>query len=221
MTQPELMSDAAEDVAAAEAIAPTTMRERGHIAAAKALVAGDYDDAADKFERILINHPHDMQALQMAHLMDFYRGDAVNLKDRVARRRPYWSASDPDFGFVLGMHAFRAGRMQPVCGGRRHRARRPGASGRGLLGDPCRNPRDGDAGPPRRGHSVPDRQRSQLGTRRQRFRLSQLVAPLAVSPWSRRTSTRFGGSTTGRSIRPKPTSPWNWLMPLPSCGACT
>ncbi len=106
MTQPELMDDAAKEVAAAESVATANERERGHIAAAKALVAGDYDDAADKFERILIDHPHDMQALQMAHLMDFYRGDAVNLRDRIARRRPYWSASDPDYGFVLGMQAF-------------------------------------------------------------------------------------------------------------------
>ena len=50
--------------------------------------------------------PRDALALQTAHLMDFYRGDALNLRNRVSRVMPHWDASVPGHSYVLGMHAF-------------------------------------------------------------------------------------------------------------------
>jgi tetratricopeptide (TPR) repeat protein len=45
-------------------------------------------------------------ALQTAHLLDFYRGDALNLRSRISRVLPAWSPDVPGYSYVLGMHAF-------------------------------------------------------------------------------------------------------------------
>jgi tetratricopeptide (TPR) repeat protein len=81
-------------------------RERRHIAATRACAAGQWQQACDAWERILLDHPQDLVALQIAHLFDFYRGDARNLHRRVARVLPEWSPQAPLYSFVLGMHAF-------------------------------------------------------------------------------------------------------------------
>lgn len=60
-------------------------RESRHVAAADALARGEYDLAAERFEDILIDYPRDVLALQIAHVFDFFRGDARALRDRVAR----------------------------------------------------------------------------------------------------------------------------------------
>ena len=38
--------------------------------------------------------------------MDFFRGDALNLRNRISRVLPHWDASVPGYSYVLGMHAF-------------------------------------------------------------------------------------------------------------------
>jgi tetratricopeptide (TPR) repeat protein len=81
-------------------------REHGLIAAADLLLAGQWDAAARAFDAVLMEHPRDALALQTAHLMDFYRGDALNLNRRVARVLPAWDASVPGYSYILGMHAF-------------------------------------------------------------------------------------------------------------------
>jgi tetratricopeptide (TPR) repeat protein len=53
-----------------------------------------------------VDHPRDAFAIQTAHLMDFYRGDALNLRNRVSRVLPHWSASVPHYSYILGMQAF-------------------------------------------------------------------------------------------------------------------
>ena len=50
--------------------------------------------------------PRDAAALLFAHLFDFYRGDALNLKRRPQRVLPRWSPDLPLYGYVLGMAAF-------------------------------------------------------------------------------------------------------------------
>ena len=42
----------------------------------------------------------------MGHLLDFYTGNAANLRDRVARVLPAWDDSVPGYGPVLGLYAF-------------------------------------------------------------------------------------------------------------------
>jgi tetratricopeptide (TPR) repeat protein len=94
-------------LAAAEALEPTANdRERGLIAAAREMVAGRWDDASRAFDAVLRRHPRDALAIQTAHLMDFFRGDALNLNRRIARVLPAWDVGVPGYSYVLGMHAF-------------------------------------------------------------------------------------------------------------------
>jgi tetratricopeptide (TPR) repeat protein len=81
-------------------------RERGLIAATDLLVNGRWHDACAAIDAVLANHPRDALALQAGHLLDFYRGDARNLRNRVARVLPHWDASVPGYSYVIGMHAF-------------------------------------------------------------------------------------------------------------------
>jgi hypothetical protein len=81
-------------------------RERAHHHALRTLRAGDWDGACRGWESVLLAYPRDALALQWAHLFDFYRGDAVNLRQRVARVLPEWDETDPLFPYVLGLRAF-------------------------------------------------------------------------------------------------------------------
>jgi tetratricopeptide (TPR) repeat protein len=81
-------------------------RELELIAAAALLLEGRWDRACQVIDRVLTEHPRDALALQAGHLMDFYRGDALNLRNRISRVLPRWDASVPGYSYVLGMHAF-------------------------------------------------------------------------------------------------------------------
>jgi len=81
-------------------------RERGLLRAARQLGAGEWHAACRTLDSVLADHPRDALALQVAHLMDFYRGDALNLRNRVARVLPHWSRDVPGYSYVLGMYAF-------------------------------------------------------------------------------------------------------------------
>lgn len=86
--------------------AGATERERAHHAAASAAARGEWDAACDAWEAILVRWPRDVAALLFAHLFDFFRGDALNLRRRPQRVLPAWSADLPFHGYVLGMYAF-------------------------------------------------------------------------------------------------------------------
>lgn len=81
-------------------------RERGLMAAIRRFLDGDWDAGCRQLDHVLIAHPRDAMALQAAHLVDFYRGDALNLRNRVARVLPHWDESVPGYSYLLGMHAF-------------------------------------------------------------------------------------------------------------------
>jgi tetratricopeptide (TPR) repeat protein len=83
-----------------------TGREAAHCLAAHAALDGDWELACARWEGILVQHPRDIAALLFAHLFDFYRGDALNLRRRVERVLPHWDTGVPLHGYVLGMHAF-------------------------------------------------------------------------------------------------------------------
>ncbi len=101
------LAEAERSVAALEALAPgCNARERGHAAALRRFVDGDWRGAGLVFDRVLEDHPRDAVALQTGHLIDFLVGDAVTLRDRVARVLPRWSRSQPGYSYVLGMYAF-------------------------------------------------------------------------------------------------------------------
>ena len=86
------------------ASAPT--HEQAHFAAAQAALDGRWRDACSRWDALLNAHPRDLLALAAAHLFDFYRGDARNLRARVARVLPEWPADHPLQPYVQGMHAF-------------------------------------------------------------------------------------------------------------------
>ncbi len=88
------------------ALERVTPRERALAEAARLIIAGELHASTRALDRILVDHPRDIVALQVAHLMDFYRGDALNLRNRVSRVLPAWSSSVPGYAYVLGFHAF-------------------------------------------------------------------------------------------------------------------
>ncbi|OWJ66837.1 tetratricopeptide repeat protein [Inquilinus limosus] len=96
-----------QSVEAAEALAAgANERERGHIAALRAWLDGDFAGAVDGWGRVAEAWPRDGLALQAAHLGDFYLGHTTLLRDRIARALPAWDEAVPGYGYVLGMHAF-------------------------------------------------------------------------------------------------------------------
>jgi tetratricopeptide (TPR) repeat protein len=97
---------AGEIDAAVRSTAAANARERGHIAACRAWLEGDWRRAVREWGDVLLDYPRDTLALQLAHLGDFFLGQSQMLRDRVARVLPYWRESTPGFGYVLGMHAF-------------------------------------------------------------------------------------------------------------------
>jgi tetratricopeptide (TPR) repeat protein len=92
--------------AGAESLARANPREKALAAAARQLATGDWSGAVVTLERVLVEYPRDILAIQVAHIVDFLRGDALNLRNRVSRVLPAWTASVPGYPFVLGMHAF-------------------------------------------------------------------------------------------------------------------
>ncbi|HXG03203.1 MAG TPA: tetratricopeptide repeat protein, partial [Candidatus Binatia bacterium] len=91
----------------AEALLPrANARERGLVAAARHLLDGDWDAGCAALDRVLVDYPRDAFAIQAAHLMDFFRGDALNLRNRISRVLPHWSPAVAGYSYILGMHAF-------------------------------------------------------------------------------------------------------------------
>ncbi len=81
-------------------------REGSHVEALQHLVAGNWSQAALVLDRHNIAYPHDLLGLQCGHLMDFYRANARDMRDRVARTLPKWSREMPGYSFVLGFYSF-------------------------------------------------------------------------------------------------------------------
>ena len=107
LTEPSLVGEARALIERAEALlARANERERAHADTLRTLLDGDWPAACDGWEALLLRHPRDALALQWAHLFDFYRGDAVNLRQRVARVLPEWDVNDALHPYVLGQYAF-------------------------------------------------------------------------------------------------------------------
>jgi tetratricopeptide (TPR) repeat protein len=106
-SEQRFLGDARTCVNAASALLPSVnSRERALVAAATRLVDGDWNGACAAFDSVLVDYPRDAFAIQSAHLMDFYRGDSLNLRNRVSRVLPHWNGDVPGYSYILGMHAF-------------------------------------------------------------------------------------------------------------------
>jgi tetratricopeptide (TPR) repeat protein len=81
-------------------------REASHLGALQLVVAGEWTAAAVALDRHSMRFPFDLVALQVGHLMDFYRANARDMRDRISRVLPKWSTNVPGYSIVLGFRAF-------------------------------------------------------------------------------------------------------------------
>jgi tetratricopeptide (TPR) repeat protein len=96
----------ARDIASTVRGLPLNARERSQLSALDQLVAGNWVAAASAMDFHNMRYPRDLVGLQVGHLMDFYRGSARDLRDRIARALPHWSDEVPGYHAVVGMYAF-------------------------------------------------------------------------------------------------------------------
>ncbi len=80
-------------------------REQAHAAAIGAWQGGDWTAAARRLDELLIRWPGDLLALMLGHQLDFFLGDAQNLRDRPIRSLRELG-DHPHAPFVQGMAAF-------------------------------------------------------------------------------------------------------------------
>ena len=107
MTERQYLPDALDSIEKAEALAhKSNDREKGLLAGARHWMEGRWDMATVVWDQVLAEYPRDALALQLAHLTDFFLGDAVNLRDRIGRVIGSWSETTPGYSYILGMQAF-------------------------------------------------------------------------------------------------------------------
>lgn len=104
-TEPEA-NVAAQNFLLAARDLPMNEREESLFAALEKLVMGYWTTAAEALDFHCAEYPHDLVALQCGHLLDFYRANGRDLRDRLARALPHWSAEIPGYSLLLGMYAF-------------------------------------------------------------------------------------------------------------------
>lgn len=85
---------------------PLNARETAHADAIDSWLAGDWRGAAARLDTLLVQWPADLLALQVGHQLDFFLGDAQNLRDRVGRSLGSIDPKHPHYALALGMHAF-------------------------------------------------------------------------------------------------------------------
>jgi tetratricopeptide (TPR) repeat protein len=104
-TEPEATREACTIMDAAKAL-PMNDRERSFAAALTHLLTGNWTAAAVSLDRHNADYPCDLAALQCGHLIDFYRANARNLRDRIGRVMPHWSPNLAGYGIVQGLYSF-------------------------------------------------------------------------------------------------------------------
>ena len=98
--------DTAGEARDALVAAAATGRERAHAAAITAWSAGDWGGAARHLDDLLLEWPTDLLALMFGHQLDFFTGDAAELRDRPLRTLRELDPEHPHAAFVRGMAAF-------------------------------------------------------------------------------------------------------------------
>src|SRR5215472_16759077 len=83
-----------------------TARERAHVDALEAWIAGDLDRMVAVWEAILAEHPTDVLALRLAHFNNFWLGRPHDMAASVERVLPKWGRELPGYGTLLSCRAF-------------------------------------------------------------------------------------------------------------------
>jgi tetratricopeptide (TPR) repeat protein len=86
--------------------AKATARERAHVDALEAWIAGDLDRMVAVWEEILAEHPTDVLALRLAHFNNFWLGRPQEMAASVERVLPKWGRELPGYGTLLACRAF-------------------------------------------------------------------------------------------------------------------
>ena len=81
-------------------------REAAHRSVLQVWTSGDWHGAARLLDELLACWPADLLALLVGHQLDFFLGNAANLRDRVGRSLPYIDPVHPHHGFAQGMYGF-------------------------------------------------------------------------------------------------------------------
>jgi tetratricopeptide (TPR) repeat protein len=107
-----------------------TPRERHHLDALDAWIAGDVDAAITVWEAVLAEHPRDVIAFRLAHFLYFWLGRPGEMLASVLRVAGQWSAVVPGHGAVLGSLCF----AHEECG---HYTEAEAAGRAAIDADPC------------------------------------------------------------------------------------
>jgi tetratricopeptide (TPR) repeat protein len=83
-----------------------TPRERALTAALDAWCGGEMELSAAILEASLARHPLDAVTVKLLHNLRFMLGDAAGMRRSLESVLPAWTEETPEFGFVLGCHAF-------------------------------------------------------------------------------------------------------------------
>src|SRR5271169_1945671 len=98
---------AAEAARAARAMmAKATARERAHVEALDAWVAGDIDRTLTIWDSIVTEYPMDVLAFRLAHFNNFWLGRREVMLASVKQAFPKWGRDMPGFGTVLSCRCF-------------------------------------------------------------------------------------------------------------------
>jgi len=81
-------------------------RESQHVVAIEQVIAGEWTAAAITLDRHNMLWPFDLVALQAGHLIDFFRANARDMRDRIARVLSKWSSDMPGYPILLGFRSF-------------------------------------------------------------------------------------------------------------------
>jgi tetratricopeptide (TPR) repeat protein len=107
-----LMSTDADDLGAARIAweklshMEANEREQAHAAAIGDWLHGNWNGAASRLDQLLSRWPTDLLALMLGHQLDFFLGDAQNLRDRPLRSLREFDPDHHHAEFVRGMAAF-------------------------------------------------------------------------------------------------------------------
>ncbi len=91
----------------AESLSPNA-REAAHIAALRAWVAQDMEQALAIWDGILAESPTDIMAFRLHHFAAFWMGRADVMRDVAERSIPAWGPGLPGYGSMLACRAFAA-----------------------------------------------------------------------------------------------------------------